>query len=88
MNDETMSAVENGNKSMFILCKKKHKIPRKRVRKKNVRDKALLVVASASSGSNIGDATPQNVKQRDILDAAAAVGKAKNQQPIPNNQAK
>ena len=56
---------------------------------KNVRDKALLVVASASSGSNIGDATPQNVKQRDILDAAAAaVGKAKNQQPIPNNQAK
>ena len=53
-----------------------------------MRDKALLVVASASSGSNIGDATPQNVKQRDILDAAAAVGKAKNQQPIPNNQAK
>ena len=88
MNDETMSAVEDGNKSMFFFLQKKNiKIPRKRV-KKNVRDKALLVVASASSGSNIGDATPQNVKQRDILDAAAAVGKAKNQQPIPNNQAK
>ena len=71
----------------FFSAKKNIKIPRKRV-KKNVRDKALLVVASASSGSNIGDATPQNVKQRDILDAAAAVGKAKNQQPIPNNQAK
>ena len=83
MNDETMSAVEDGNKSMFFFCKKNIK-----GEKKNVRDKALLVVASASSGSNIGDATPQNVKQRDILDAAAAVGKAKNQQPIPNNQAK
>ena len=83
-----MSAVEDGNKSMFFFLQKKKWNSPKKGEKKNVKDKALLVVASASSGSNIGDATPQNVKQRDILDAAAAVGKAKNQQPIPNNQAK
>ena len=72
----------------FFSAEKKNMKSLEKGEKKNVRDKALLVVASASSGSNIGDATPQNVKQRDILDAAAAVGKAKNQQPIPNNQAK
>ena len=61
---------------------------RERGRKENVKDKEMpvivVVLVVGASGSNIGDGTPQNDKQRDIWARAVAVGKAQQMQESEN----